>query len=157
MPHYGVYARLQPSRIHDVGVFAIRAIPKGTYIFPEDDDELVWIDQESLANLSAEERRLYDDFCIIRGKEYGCPQSFNKLTPVWYLNESSTPNLAADLDYRFYALRDIEKGEELTVDYATYSDSPGTNRITTDGGKTIHDREEKRFVRSARGRSDRPL
>ena len=93
MPHDGVYARLRPSRIHGVGVFAIRAIPKGTYIFPEDDDELVWIDQESLATLSREEKRFYDDFCIIRNKQYGCPQSFNKLTPAWYLNESSTPNL----------------------------------------------------------------
>jgi len=157
MPHDGVYARLQPSRIHGVGVFAIRAIPKGTYIFPEDDDELVWIDQESLATLSGEEKRFYDDFCIIRDKQYGCPQSFNKLTPAWYLNESSTPNLAADLDYRFYALKDIEEGEELTVDYATYSDSPSTSRISTDGGKAVHDREEKRFARSARGRSARPL
>ena len=139
MPHDGVYARLQPSRIHGVGVFAIRAIPKGTYIFPEDDDELVWIDQESLANLSHEERRLYDDFCIIRDNQYGCPRSFNKLTPAWYLNESSTPNLAADRDYRFYALRDIEKGEELTVDYATYSELP--ERMTGGGLTAIHHRE----------------
>jgi hypothetical protein len=26
-------------------VFAIRNIPKGTYIFPDDDEELVWIDK----------------------------------------------------------------------------------------------------------------
>ena len=124
MPHHGVYARLRPSRIHGVGVFAIREIPKGTYIFPEDNEELVWINRSTFRNLEPEERRLYDDFCIIRGDLYGCPRSFNKLTPVWYFNESSTPNVAADEAYRFYALRDIKKDEELTADYASYSDRP---------------------------------
>lgn len=124
MPHHEVYARLRPSRIHGVGVFAIKDIPKGTHIFSDDDEELVWIHKRMLANLSAEERRLYDDFCIIRGDLYGCPRSFNELTPTWYLNESSAPNVAADNAYRFYALRDIKKGEELTVDYSSYSDRP---------------------------------
>jgi hypothetical protein len=130
LPHEGVYARVQASKIHGVGAFAIRRIPIGTYIFPDDDDELVWIDKGSLENLSAEDRKLYDDFCIIRGDLYGCPRSFNKLTPTWYLNESSTPNTAADREYRFYALRDIDEGEELTVDYSTYSDRPAPKFIS---------------------------
>jgi SET domain-containing protein len=124
MPHHGVYARLQPSRIHGVGVFAIKDIPKGTSIFPEDNEELVWIHKRMFRNLEPEARKLYDDFCIIRGDLYGCPRSFNRLTPAWYFNESSTPNVAADKAYRFYALRGIKKGEELTVDYASYSDRP---------------------------------
>jgi SET domain-containing protein len=124
LPHHGVYARLRPSQIHGVGVFAIKDIPKGTYIFPDDDEELLWIHKRRLENLSPEERELYDDFSIIRGDLYGCPRSFNKLTPAWYFNESSTPNVAADKDYRFYSLRDLKKGEELTVDYASYSDRP---------------------------------
>ena len=126
LPHHGVYARLGPSPIHGVGVFAIKDISKGTYIFPDDNDELVWIHKDMLRDLSAEERRLYDDFCIIRGNLYGCPQSFSRLTPTWYFNECSTPNVAADKTYRFYALRDIKKGEELTVDYSAYSDRPNS-------------------------------
>jgi SET domain-containing protein len=124
MPHHGVYARLRPSRIHGVGVFAIKDIPKGTYIFPEDNEELVWIHKRMFRNLEPEERKLYDDFCIIRGDLYGCPRSFNTLTPAWYFNESSMPNVAADRAYRFYSLRGIKKGEELTVNYASYSDRP---------------------------------
>lgn len=124
MPHHGVYARLRPSRIHGVGVFAIRRIPKGTYVFPDDDDELMWIRKSELADLTAEDRKLYEDFCIIRGDLYGCPRSFNRLTPAWYFNESSAPNMGVDETYRFYALRDIEKDEELTVDYASYSERP---------------------------------
>ena len=39
------------------------------------------------------------------------------------LNHSNNPNLAADDDYKFYAIRNIKLGEELTVDYTTYSES----------------------------------
>jgi SET domain-containing protein len=123
-PHIGVYARLGISRIHGVGVFAIAPIPKGTYIFPDDDEEIMWIQRCDLGQLSPEHRELYDNFCIIKGDLYGCPRSFNKLTPAWYFNESSAPNVASDEVYRFFATRDIEKGEELTVDYDTYSDRP---------------------------------
>jgi SET domain-containing protein len=124
LPHHGVYARLGPSPIHGVGVFAIKDIPNGTYIFPEDDDELIWIHKHVLTTLDPEEKRLYDDFCIIRGDLYGCPRSFNRLTPTWYFNECPTPNVGSDENYRFFALRDIKSGEELTVDYSTYSDRP---------------------------------
>jgi SET domain-containing protein len=47
---------------------------------------------------------------------------------AWYLNE---PNEGARPNVRFgeessdfFALRDIKLGEELTVDYSTYSDRP---------------------------------
>jgi len=52
--------------------------------------------------------------CIKKGEKYGCPTNFNKLTPAWYLNHSVNPNVATDNNYRFYALRNIKKGEELT-------------------------------------------
>lgn len=124
LPHVGVYARLQASKIHGIGVFAIRNIPKGTYVFPQDDEELVWINKRELVGLSAELRKLYDDFCVIKGDLYGCPSDFNKLTPTWYFNESQTPNVASDKEFRFFATRLVKKGEELTVDYDSYSDRP---------------------------------
>jgi SET domain-containing protein len=122
VPHYGVYVRLAPSRIHGVGVVAIRSIPKGTHIFYGDDDNLIWIDKATSRRQRKEIRRLYRDFCVSRGQRYGCPRSFNQLTPAWYLNHSKTPNVGADEKYRFYALRNIRKGEELTADYSTYGD-----------------------------------
>lgn len=121
VPHYGVYVRLAPSRIHGVGVVAIRPIPKGTYIFYGDEDKLIWIDKASSRRQSGEIRRLYRDFCVTRGQQYGCPRNFNQLTPAWYLNHSKTPNVGADEAYCFYALRNIRKGEELTADYSTYN------------------------------------
>jgi SET domain-containing protein len=55
------------------------------------------------------------------------------LTPAWFLNESKKPNTRCDDNYDFYTLREIRPGEELTVDYETFSDYPdghkgGTHR-----------------------------
>ncbi|MGO8928808.1 MAG: SET domain-containing protein-lysine N-methyltransferase [Limisphaerales bacterium] len=122
VPHYGVYARIGRSKLHGVGIIAIRSIRKGTYIFSPDDDKLRWVKVSEIRCLPKEIRKLYEDFCIRKGARYLCPITFNKLTPAWYLNESRSPNVAADRDYRFYALRHIKKGEELTVDYSTYSE-----------------------------------
>jgi|SRR5208282_1065974 len=128
-PHDGVYARLKESPISGVGVFAIRQIPKGTYPFEPDDDELVSIRTSKTKALPTALRRLYEDFCVLRGDKYQCPSSFNRLTPSWYLNTSDHPNVAADLSLKFYTLRDVEPGEELTADYSSYSD----NEVTTAG------------------------
>ncbi len=123
-PHDGVYTRLGVSRIHGVGVFAIKDIPTGTRMFEGDDANIVWVTKEDIGQVEGPVKQLYDDFCIIKGSRYGCPTNFNKLTISWYLNESKAPNVKCDADYEFYAARDITGGEELTVDYATFSEYP---------------------------------
>jgi len=126
MPHDEVYARIGCSKIHGVGVFAIREISKGTQIFPEDESELIWKKRRALKldTLPQEIRQLYEQFCLIKdkGERYGCPKSFNLMTVAWYLNHSKTPNVGCDKNYMFFALRDIKKGEELTADYHTYNE-----------------------------------
>jgi hypothetical protein len=123
-PHDGVYTRLQRSEIHGVGVFAIRDIPKETNIFSNDKNEMVWVDKADIDNIDSELKKLYDDFCVDKNGKYGCPKNFNMLTVGWYLNKSKeNPNVRCTNDYDFIALRDIKKGEELTVDYSTYSES----------------------------------
>jgi SET domain-containing protein len=124
LPHEGVYTRLRPSKIHGVGVFAVIDIPKGTYVFTDEDESIVWIDKSAVEPLPKPLKDFYDDFAVIKHGKYGCPKNFNLLTTTWYLNHSEQPNLAADRDYRFYALRLIEAGEELTADYRTYSELP---------------------------------
>jgi hypothetical protein len=128
-PHYGVYTRLKHSQIHEggIGVFAIRDIPKGMNIFYGDDDPIEWINKDETNDLDVEIKKLYNDFSIIKGNEYGCPKNFNLLTISWYLNHSKNPNMACGKDYEFYALRDIKKGEELTIDYETFNESKFDN------------------------------
>jgi SET domain-containing protein len=131
LPHENVYTRIKPSKIHGVGVFAIRAIPKGTSIFSGDDAPIVWVRKNQIKGLRGETRRLYDDFSIIKdkGTAYGCPANFNHLTIAWFLNEpkaGQNPNVGCRKDYTFYALRKISVGEELTVNYSTFSEKPFT-------------------------------
>jgi hypothetical protein len=124
-PHQCVYVRLKPSPIHGVGVFAICDIPKGTKIFSNDDSEMTWINKADIGNIDSELKRLYDDFCVLKDGNLGCPKNFNMLTVGWYLNNSKdNPNVRCIDNYDFIALRDIKKGEELIVDYSTYSERP---------------------------------
>ena len=129
-PHHGVYTRLKPSIAHKggVGVFAIRKMPKGAHIFSGDEDaQYVELDKRKLERISPEMRKLYRDFSVItnRGRMYRSPNNFNLMTISWYLNEprpGEQPNVRCGKNDLFYAVRDIEPGEELTVDYETYDE-----------------------------------
>jgi hypothetical protein len=85
---------------------------------------MVWIKEKGIARLAKEVKKLYTDFGVLKDGRYGCPPSFNQLTPAWYLNDSkSVPNVRCDTTYDFFALRDIRAGEELTADYSAYSEN----------------------------------
>jgi uncharacterized protein len=135
LPHDGVYTRLKPSAVHGAGVFAIAPIAEGTYLFEPDNDALSSISVSETEALAPSVRKLYQDFCVQHGDNYECPSNFNKLTPAWFLNGSKNPNVAADLSLNFYAIRDIEEGEELTVDYETYSENELDISSESLGGK----------------------
>jgi hypothetical protein len=122
-PDDGVYARLGISKIHGVGLFAIRKIKEGTKLLDRDDDGIIWVDKNETRRLHQRIKGLYADFAVLKSGRYGCPPNFNRLTPAWYINESQTnPSVRCDEHYEFFALRDINLGEELTVDYSQYSD-----------------------------------
>ena len=127
-PHDGVYARIGLSRIHGVGVLAIRDIPRGTQLFRGEDERVVWVRLADVRRLPRELRRLYTDFGMAWGKRIGVPRTLNMLSVGWYLNHSERPTTRADEDGRFHSLRRIRKGEELTADYRTFSDDDLTFR-----------------------------
>jgi hypothetical protein len=127
LPHSGVHARLGPSSIHGIGVFAIESIALGTNVFENDRRLLRWIDAAALETmaLSLAERKLYGDFGVRRGNQIGCPENFNLLSVGWYVNEplpGEKPNLHATDQLDMVATRDIAAGEELTIDYALFSE-----------------------------------
>lgn len=125
-PHTGVLTRLGVSSVHGIGVFAIQPIAAGADVFPNDRREIVWVDAALVDALpeGSPERRFYVDFGTRRGDRIGCPPSFELLGTGWYLNQPApgmAANVAAGEGYEMRALRDIAAGEELTVDYATFS------------------------------------
>jgi hypothetical protein len=122
LPHYNVCTRLKISPLHGLGVFAILPIKKRQPIFYGDDAEMAWVDEHELVGIPDNMKELYEDFCVKKGNLYGCPANFNQLTISWYLNNFDNPNIYCDKNFNFFALRDIDVGEELTADYSTYSD-----------------------------------
>jgi len=123
-PHEGVYARIGPSRIHGVGVRAIRDIPAGTLVFHGESERVTWMSRAEVRRMPAAIRALYEDFGMVHGDQIGVPPTLNMLSVGWYVNHSGRPNVEAGDDGRFRALRRIRKGEELTADYRTFVDEP---------------------------------
>lgn len=118
------YCRLAPSRISGVGVFAIRDIPDGIDPF-QFGNQTKWVEfaEDDFKNMDKEIRKMISDFFVYEkdGKVYVPENGFNKLDMGFYLNSSDKPNMATKDGNRFYALRKIKKGEELSVDYRTYA------------------------------------
>lgn len=109
--------RLKPSE-HGIGVFALHDIEKGTYL-------RLFGDKNKEGNFESRTRSIpvkdipaeLEEYCVSRGETANCPQDFGQMAVGWYLNHSGTPNAYHDDQYRYFALRDIKKDEELTIDY----------------------------------------
>jgi hypothetical protein len=103
-------------------VFAIRKIKKDAPVFAGENEEVLWLEKGSVSpRTSREVRKLYSDFALTKDGRYGCPPNFNRLTMAWYLRQTrkgERPNLRWNPDgYSFSAVRNINPGEELTVDF----------------------------------------
>ncbi|MGD1020600.1 MAG: FRG domain-containing protein [Verrucomicrobiia bacterium] len=127
--HERVHTRLAPSLVDKggVGVFAIVDIAKGTRLFEGDNEEMLWAPAAIIKKAPAAIRRLYRDFAVFKDNLFGCPLNFNRLTMSWYINDSknaANANVYATDEYDFVARRNIKAGEELLVDYSSYSAPP---------------------------------
>jgi hypothetical protein len=120
------YCRLQPSPIHGIGVFAIRAIPKARNPFKTLTKYAtagsVLVTYEELAvlppKLAALIRALFAP--MADGRLYIPTCGLNVIYLDTYINHSPDPNLRTKDGVRFITTRRIGEGEELTVDYRTY-------------------------------------
>jgi len=126
LPHDKVYTRLGRSKIQGIGVFAIIDIKKGVKIFADDPPQAKIVAAKRIINLPKSIQELYHAFAVYQPQHHTfvCPASFNKMTVQWYVNHSKKPNLKANARYEFFALRKIKAGEELTVNYESYADTP---------------------------------
>jgi len=124
------YTQIRPSKIHGVGVFAIKDIPEGVDPFVWTGNQVnsrtVILDEKEVANLPKPIRDHFKRFVFMTGNEkyYEVPAAgLNSLDVSWYLNHSDLPNLSfhwknkKDPYMRFQTIRKVLKDEELTYNY----------------------------------------
>ena len=114
-----VYCRLGTSKVHGIGVFALRTIPKG--INPLNSlmsYEEVRFSRKELAELPKSVRKQMDIFCYyVKDKVFVPSIGLNIMDMALYLNHSKKPNLRMHKSGRMETLRTIRTGEELMMDY----------------------------------------
>jgi len=124
--HQHTLAMLKPSPLHGIGVFAITAIQKGERkIFSDHESEWIEISKEEVDALPLHARSLVENHCLFNETHYYVPEyGFKIFDLAVYLNHSDQPNLISINDGEYFeAIRDIEAGEELLIDYGTIVDS----------------------------------
>ena len=113
---------LQPSPLGGVGVFATHDIPAGTLLFNQN------FELRTMKVIDVPAALL--KYCIyISDEECLCPERFDRMEIGWYINHSSTPNIARKnrvsnaeavkniKERTVHAVRDIKAGEEILIDY----------------------------------------
>lgn len=116
---------LRPSTIHGIGVFALRNIPRGCdTIFSNILDEWIYLTFDEVKQLPSHSQYLIETYCLFDELGYFVPaHGFEKMDLALYLNHDENPNVASINDgEKFIALRDIQEGEELFVDYGSIVD-----------------------------------
>jgi len=113
-----VKCTIAPSKIHGIGVFALRDIKKGEELncFLGKSSGWYTIPYERLNELRPEIKQIILARwpLIINGSAFKSPN--DDVTLACFMNHSDNPN--CDLKYK--ALRDIEKGEELLENYKLF-------------------------------------
>ena len=125
-----VYCCLKHSSVEGIGVFAIRDIPKDTNPF-RGCRKVSWrtIPAEHILNnsrINDDVKELVNRYYVTEHEMMHIPDhGFNDINISYFVNHSENPNMRVeeyDDRIEFFAVRDIEKGEELLADYRMYID-----------------------------------
>ena len=122
------WVMLRPSPVAGVGVFAVRAIPKGCRrMFSEPDAPEDWIavSRDEVNAMPEHARAMIENYCLYDDRQYFVPaEGFKKMDLSLFLNHADTPNVRSIEDGAWFeATRDIAAGEELFIDYGEIVDS----------------------------------
>ncbi len=109
---------LAPSQIHGIGVFATHSIKKGAKLRLFSDETPRYISRNSEDFKSPLIKKFCEWYCVEDEGGFFCSLDFGQMAVGWYLNHSKTPN-AHHIEYIYYALKDINEGDEILIDYDT--------------------------------------
>lgn len=123
-----VYARIQRSPIHGIGIFAIRDIPQGIDPFSEKDLDLQFIKipadqiEDDPGIPEGVKRYVRDVSSNVDGIRNFPANGFNSISAAFLMNHSDNANVGHDEYGHSITLRDIKEGEELTLNYGMFND-----------------------------------
>ena len=115
-----VYLQLRPSKVHGIGVFAIRDIPKGCRnMFSKEQGDWIKIPLKEVEMMPDYLKKLIENYFLFDDQFYYVEKSgFKKPDLSFFLNHSDTPNIISINDGEcFEAITNINEGEELFIDY----------------------------------------
>lgn len=125
-----VYCRLASSKIHGIGVFAIKQIPSGTNPFQDSHmaQEAIVVNKNKIKD--KEILGLLHDYHPTSDDKLQIVNNFPN-QPIWsnYINYSSSPNIELMTNGEWKTLRQIEKGEELLEDPKRLLNPDGSQKI----------------------------
>lgn len=112
-----------PSKINGIGLFAAEPISKGTEVWRYDPRFDIAFEPEEVKQMSKVQQELIDQhaYLSIEQNKYIYPTDNGR-----FMNHSSKPNMdvvrvrPTDTETSAVANRDIEVGEEITVDYRLF-------------------------------------
>lgn len=116
-----IWATIKPSKIHGIGVFAIRDIPIGTQLTTntletEHIDLFLPITEDQFKKIIPEIQEIILDRMLYEKDQFNFVINPNaEILLQSFMNHGDNPNTNGRV-----ALRDIKKGEELTEDFRPY-------------------------------------
>ena len=104
----------------DWGIFCVEPISEGELIVDFTNGRGKLIDLEQTAKLYEQG----NDYMIqVADDKYFAVTNLEELEDVDLVNHSCVPNCGMQGNFKIVAMRDIEKGEEITIDYAMVENS----------------------------------
>ncbi len=127
-----IYCRLAPSKIHGIGVVAIKDIPKGVNPFELTggkcgSDKIIKVHKDDIEKINPNVKKMMDDFLgADENGYYDVPKNgLNDMNVSFYMNHSDKANIEIVNGGKcnfvtFRAKKVIKEGEELTINYNKY-------------------------------------
>ena len=114
-----VNTKVRPSSIHGMGLFADQKINKGDVVWEHSSVFDGWLNDYYLAIAPDSLRKHVDNFYCYDNELKSYILACDNIN---WINHSGDPNLDSPTKYIHYAKREIESGEELTLDYKQICD-----------------------------------